>query len=477
MSGPAPLPRSTPAEAGIASRSVLDLLDDLDELGIELHSLMVLRGGAVAVEGWWEPYRPDHRHLLYSLSKSFTSAAIGMLVDDGRLDLDARLVDLLGPEVDVDASERVTAMTVRQALTMTTGHTVDPILPMFGWTIENPGEDWLTGFFELEPEAEPGSVFTYNQLATYCLSRIVTRLTGERVVDFLGPRLFEPLGIDGPRWLTDGRGHDWGFSGLHLRTEDIARFGALVAADGRWGDRRILSADWIGEATRSQVPNDRSHRAEGDLETNPDWMLGYGYQFWMTRHGFRGDGALGQFCVVWPEHDVVLVTTAATEDMQGLLDAFDRNLATTLDRPTPDDDERLAGRLATLALSSTVDQGGTNEPVTAANDGSGAARRLRSVTLRPSDDGWDLDLDLTTGSATIPVGRDRWLDGTWPSTPPVPVAATGGWDAAGRHQIQVAFLEGPHRLLLAIDPATGVLAPSWLHFPLHGADPGDFAVS
>lgn len=475
--GHRPLPRTSPAAAGLSSRAVLDLLDDLAEARTELHSLMVLRGGSVAVEGWWGPYRADRQHLLYSVSKSFTSMAIGLLVDDGVLDLDDRLVDLLPAWAPAEPSPRVAAMTLRHALTMTTGHTLDAIFPMLLWGMEHPGDDWLTGFFELEPGADPGSVFAYNQLATYCLSRIVTERTGQRVVELLQPRLFEPLGIEGARWLTDGRGHDWGFSGLHVTTEDLARFGQMVLQHGAFEGRQVVPAAWISEATRPQVANDGPHRADADQEANPDWLQGYGYQFWTSRRGFRADGALGQFVLVWPDDDVVIVTTAAVMDMQGLIDRIEARLVPALDHPTPDDDARLAERLASLSLQPVPDHGGTNEPVAAVNDGGGAARRLRSVALRTTDDGWTLDLELKRHAGSIPVGRGRWLDGTWPGEPSLPVATSGGWGPDGRFTVDVAFIETPHHLLLSIDPVDQTFGARWPEFPLHGSDPSDFAVT
>ncbi|MBX3315179.1 MAG: serine hydrolase [Actinobacteria bacterium] len=472
----AALPRIRPADAGLSSRAVLDLLDDVAASGIELHSLQVLRGGAVAVEGHWAPYRRELPHLLYSLSKSFTSTAIGFAVEEGRCSIDDRLVDLLAPWAPPEPSERVAAMTLRHALTMSTGHTIDPIFPVLGWTAEHPDGDWLTCFLDLEPGNDPGSIFTYDQLATYCLSRVITATTGERLLDYLRPRLLDPLGIDVAHWIGDRHGHDLGFSGLHVTPDAIARFGRLVADAGRWEGRQLVPAAWLAAATSPQVPNDRAHRAPGDLEANPDWMQGYGYQFWMCRRGYRADGALGQFCVVWPDEDVVIATTAATEDMQGLLDRFEAHLVPGLGTSTSGEDDRLAERLAGLTLTPAADVGGPAEVVAASNDGSGAARRLRSVTLRPDGDGWTLDLEMRAGSGALPVGRGRWCDGAWPADPPQPVATSGGWAGDGTFTADVAFLQSPHHLLLTIDPAAGTVSPRWPAFPLHGSDPADFAV-
>lgn len=476
------LARLAPAAAGLSSRSVLDLLDDVEDSGLELHSLMVLRSGSVVTEGWWTPYRPELPHLLYSLSKSFVSAAIGLLIADGVASLDERLVDVLARWVPEDAPDEVGRMTVRHALTMSTGHTIDPIFPMLGWAAEHHGQDWLEGFLGLRPGAEPGSLFTYDQLATYVLSRIVTERTGRRVVDFLEDRLLGPLGIEGAMWLTDRLGNDWGFSGLHVRTEDVARFGEMIRCGGRWNDRQVLPADWVAEATRLQVRNDTARRAPGDPEANPDWLSGYGYQFWMCRHGFRGDGAHGQFCVVWPDEEMVIATTAAVEDMQGLLDRFEAHLVPGLARATPEDDDRLAARMSALVLPTVVDDG-SDVPVrfSATNVGSGAARRLKGIEVERSPEGTRVLLDVAVGGGAmarggITAGHGRWVDGTWPSDPPMPVAACAG-RVDGRLRLDLTFVQTPHHLVIDADPTSGSFDARWSSFPLHGTDPGDFAVA
>ena len=123
----------------------------------------------------------------------------------------------------------------------------------------------------------------------------------------------------------------------------MARFGQLYLDDGVWQGVRLLPAGWVAEATALHTPNPG--------EPHPDWQQGYGYQFWQSRHGYRGDGAYGQFCLVLPEQDAVVVTTAATENMQGILDAVWAELLPAFDGPgSAADDHRLAARLAALAL-------------------------------------------------------------------------------------------------------------------------------
>jgi CubicO group peptidase (beta-lactamase class C family) len=476
------LPRRRPSQAGVDPAALLGLVDALDASPHELHSLMVLRHGDVVAEGWWAPYRPEVPHLLYSLSKSFTSAAVGFAIDEGLFGLDDPLVDHLGVPRPDPLDDRVAAMTVRHALTMTTGHAVDPLLSMFGWILEHPGADWLDGFLALPPDHDPGWPFTYNQFATYSLARIVEHRSGGRLLDYLRPRLLDPLGIDDARWISVG-GHDVGFSGLHVVTEAIAAFGQLHLDDGRWQGRQVLPAGWVAEATRVQVPNGLADRGAGDQNADPDWNAGYGYQFWMCRHGYRGDGAAGQFCIVWPDRDVVVVTTATAPAMQDLLELIEASLVDAFPDAVPGDDPAvlaaeaaLTDRLGSLALPPV--------PVADAADvafgpvervGGGAAPTVTGVRADRFDGGWNLVLDLPDGPAVIPAGEDRWLDGVWPgagSRPGQPTAASAAVHRDGSLRAEIVLLQTPHRILVTADPTGATL--DWNEFPLHGSDPADF---
>jgi len=182
---PAPLPRATPESQGLPSAAIEAFLDAVDTAGVELHSVMVLRHGNVLAEGWWAPYTPDGLHLLYSLSKSFTSTAIGLAVGEGLLSIDD-LVSSFFPEVDADTLDpKVAGMKVRHILSMASGHHEDTMerIRLFG------GEDPAAAFLSLVPEEEPGTWFTYNNGCTLMLSVIITRLTGGPIL--VNVRLFD----------------------------------------------------------------------------------------------------------------------------------------------------------------------------------------------------------------------------------------------------------------------------------------------
>jgi CubicO group peptidase (beta-lactamase class C family) len=311
-----PLPRALPEEVGIPSQAVTSFLDALAQAGQEVHSFMLLRHGRVAAEAWWKPYEGGLAHQLFSLSKSFTSAAVGFAVTEGRLSVDDPVLPFFPEAAPKRPSANLQALRVRHLLTMTTGHAKDTLE-----RIHRPGtRDWAKAILALPVEAEPGTLFVYNSGASYLLSAVVQKATGQRLLDWLSPRLFVPLGIEGAAWERCPRGVDTGGWGLSLRTEDIAKFGQLLLAKGRWDGRQVLAESWVEEATKAQVGNDRPNEPI-------DSTQGYGYQFWRCRHGcFRGSGAFGQLCVVMPEQDAVLAMTSGARDSQAILDAAWRTL-------------------------------------------------------------------------------------------------------------------------------------------------------
>ncbi|HEY4269825.1 MAG TPA: serine hydrolase [Galbitalea sp.] len=313
------LPRSTAAEAGI-SQAAIDAFENALEQLDSIHSYMVLKGGAVIGERWWAPAGPEVPHVMWSVSKSFTSTAVGILIDAGSLTLDTKIVDLFADVVPAEPGEWLSQLSVRHLLTMTTGHD-DESLP----TADREGDvDWVGHILDQPLVYEPGTHFQYNSGASYLLSAIVQRLTGATLLDFLQPRLFAPIGIEAPTWELSPQGISVGGWGLSLRTEDLAKFGQLYLQRGVWNGAQVIPEEWTYAATSWQVPN-------GDPTEPDDWTQGYGYQFWVCRHGaFRGDGKDGQLIVVLPEQDAVVSMTAKIFDMQEELDEIWRHLLPAL---------------------------------------------------------------------------------------------------------------------------------------------------
>ncbi len=474
---PAPLPRATPESQGLPSTAVEAFLDAVGSAGVELHSVMVLRHGNVLAEGWWAPYTPDGLHLLYSLSKSFTSTAIGLAVGEGLLSVDD-LVSSFFPEIDVDTLDPLVAgMKVRHILSMASGHHDDTIerIRVFG------GEDPAAAFLSLVPEEEPGTWFTYNNGCTLMLSVIITRLTGGRLLDYLRPRLFEPLGIGPAYWAGIGP-YDLGFSGLHLQTDAIARLGQLYLQDGVWDGEQLLPAGWVAQASSVQVDNPR--------EPNPDWRQGYGFQFWRCQHnGFRGDGAYGQFCVVLPDHDAVIAITAATGDMQAILDAaWAELLPRYSDEALPETTATsLTDRLQALQLS-TVDGAPTSSasgdgPWTVTDESENPTIRSVSVSDGSTSDGstgsgWTLSVSDGDADYQVPCGFGEWrsAETTVGDGAPFATAACGAWTDAHTFTAEIAMINTPHRLAAVYDVESGTLTTVWRTAPLGPAHPSHLAL-
>ncbi len=300
-----PLPRVTPESQGISSSKLLAFIKALDEELDEMHGLMLLRHGKVVAEGWWAPHGAQVPHMLFSLTKSFTSTAVGLAVEQGLLKVTDKVVSFFPEKAPKHISRNLAAMEVRHLLSMSTGHTVDPTGKVRGGA----KSDWVKKFLSLPVPSKPGAPFVYNSLASHMLSAIVEKVSGQKLIDYLTPRLFVPLGIQPAHWDVDPQGINTGGWGLMLRTEEIARFGQLYLQKGQWNGLQLIPESWVAEATRKQVEN--------GTDPKSDWAQGYGYQFWRCQHNnFRGDGAFGQYCIVMPDYNAVLAINSGLNDMQ-----------------------------------------------------------------------------------------------------------------------------------------------------------------
>lgn len=357
------LPRSTPEAQGVSSAGIVAFLDAAAQSKHEFHSVMMVRRGHVVAEGWWTPYRASAKHMLYSLSKSFTSTAAGFAVTEGKLNVDDFVTSFFPGELPAQKKlePHLAALRVKHLLTMSVGQAHDS-MPIIGKE-----DNWVKSFLALPIEHEPGTVFLYNSGATYMVSAIVQKVTGTKVIDYLRPRLFEPLDIHGMTWETCPRGINTGGWGLSVKTEDLAKFGQLYLQQGQWNGRQLLPASWIHEATtfKIQQPAGKGLSLE-DLKKTSDWHQGYCYQFWRCRHNaFRGDGAYGQFMIVMPDQETVVAITCQTSDMQNELNLVWDYLLPAIKEtalpPDPSAQADLSRRLASLALP--LAQGSLTSPV------------------------------------------------------------------------------------------------------------------
>jgi CubicO group peptidase (beta-lactamase class C family) len=458
-----PLAYSPPEAQGIPSTAIASFAAAAEERLKSLHSFMLLRHGRLVAEAAWHPYTLSRPHMMFSVSKSFTSTAVGLAAADGLLSVDDPVTSFF-PDVVARPSGNLTAMRVKHLLTMTTGHEQDTIE-----RLERGDGDWVRAFLELDVEHEPGHPFVYNSGASYMLSAIVQRVTGTTLLEYLQPRLFEPLGIEGATWETCPKGINTGGWGLSLRTPDLARFGQLYLDGGVWQGRRLVPAQWCSEATSVQTDNDTG-------TGNPDWRQGYGYQFWRCRNGaYRADGAFGQFCVIMPAQNAVLVTTSGVSDLQLVLDlVWEHLLPAMAGGPLPADDaaaQALRQRLASLALPA---QKGTSSALAAAVSGrsyvvgeqlpEGRRRTaflpiIRKFSIAERGGRWSVTMTGDENTTVSECGDGEWLpDALTLSGSSFETATSGGWTADDTFVMRALLLHTPfertYRFTFAGDEAT-----------------------
>ena len=436
----ADLPRSSPEAQGVSSPAVLSFIEAADKQIDSMHSFMLLRHGCVVAEGWWSPYSAASPHSLYSLSKSFASTAVGLAIAEGKLGLDDKVLKFFPEDAPPEPSDNLKAMRVRDLLCMSTGQQNEPP--------RTPDRPWTKTFLAEPVPFKPGTHFLYNTSATYMLSAIVQKVTGMTVLDYLRPRLFEPLGIEHPTWESSPQGVTLGGYGLSIRSEDIARFGQLYLQKGKWQGKQLVPAAWVEAATARQVSTGRDPKG--------DWGQGYGYQFWRCRHGaFRGDGAFGQYCVVLPKQDAVIVITSGVKDMQAVLDLVWGKLLPAM-RPSAlasdaAAEEKLRRTLKGLALR--LQEGAAEAAKVSGKKYVFPANPLKLEAITLVNDGKDGVVTLVMRQngveQRIACGRGAWCKGrmAWrmagDSSAPQPVAASGAWTQEGTFTARLCFYETP----------------------------------
>jgi hypothetical protein len=458
---------STPESEGVDSRGIIEFLKAAGNSKHEFHSLMFLRHGRVITQGWWSPYAPGLKHTLYSASKSFTSTAVGFAVSENKLKVTDKVIPFF-PEYKPDTvSRNLDDMEVRDLLSMTAGQDPDPT-----FIIPPADSNWVKAFLARPVVNDPGTKFLYNSLATYMLSAIVQKVTGEKVIDYLTPRLFTPLGITGMDWETDPRGINTGGWGLRLKTEDMAKFGQLLLQKGKWNGKQVLPEAWINEATTFKI--DQNPGVADSIRQKNDWMQGYCYQFWRCRHnGFRGDGAFGQYIIVLPEKDAVIAITSETQDMQGVLNmVWDYLLPSIKEEKLPEnltangELDKMISELA-VALPPVTPASKLTESVSGKNfilD----KNEWNIESLSFVFDKNDCELTLVEGGKDdkLKFGKTGWVIGStsrpgpnllnrakahMAGIPPVSTAGVYRWKDPSTLELTLRYIESPHteRILIA----------------------------
>ena len=439
------LPRSTPERQGISSADIFDFVDTADKQIDTMNSFMFVRHGYVVAEGWWAPYDAATPHILYSLSKSFTSTAVGLAISEGKMSLDDAVLKYFPEDAPAEPSENLKAMRVRDLLRMATGNVAEASLA--------PNNVWTRAFLGQPVPFKPGTHFLYNSPATYMLSAIVQKVTGMTVLDYLKPRLFEPLGIDSPSWVMSPQGISAGAYGLSLRTEDIARFGQLFLQKGRWRGKQLVPSQWIEEATVRQTANGSA--------PNSDWDQGYGYQFWRSRHNtYRGDGAFGQYCMIMPEYDAVVAITSGVRDMQAVMNlVWNKLLPAMKPNRLPDnaaDRRKLEAKLASLVVK--AQPGESNSSLATKISGKWFEfpendRGIRAISFDFNSPNPVLTVRTGSGELRNTLGVGSWSKSQnafangmekFLSVPTSPLlASSGAWTASDVFQVKILLYQTP----------------------------------
>lgn len=303
------LEHCTPEEVGVDSKVITAFLNEINEKGLGLQSFTVVRHDKVCAQGFFKPYAADIPHVLYSMSKSVTSTAVGFAVSEGLINLNDRVVEYF-PEYVMSKRPFNRMLTIRMLLTM---HS-DKLITV----LEEKGQtDWIQNFLGATFLLPPNTKFNYISENTFMLSAIVSKVTGMSVLDYLYPRIFEPLGIEKPFWETDGAGNNAGGWGLYMKSEDLAKFFLPYIHGGKWKDgTQIIPEVWVKEATKKQVNSVR----DGFIDN----MEGYGYQFWRNpiANSYRADGLFGQRCFMFPDYDALVVLNCGEAEDYKIMKVF-----------------------------------------------------------------------------------------------------------------------------------------------------------
>ncbi|MCQ2388362.1 MAG: beta-lactamase family protein, partial [Kiritimatiellae bacterium] len=459
----AQLAYSTPEAEGISSRAILDWVDAAEKEIAWMHSFVLVRHGKIVASGWWNPYKREYPHRLFSHSKSFTSTAVGFAADEKKLDLDERVAAIFPDKLPANPSENALRLRVRDLLTMNVGSEGTDNFR------RDPSGDWEKAFFAGDFKHEPGTRFKYDSSATYMLASIVERKTGRKMMEYLHEKFFDPVGITSVYTTYSPSGVPCGGWGMAMTTEELARFGQFYLQRGAWEGKQLLSRDWATLATTKQTASGWG----GPDQPDSDWYQGYCFQFWRCRHNaFRADGAGGQFTIVMPDQDAVFCGTALFGDFQGAFNTIWKHVLPAFkDAPLAEDPEalkRLRDKCASLELP--LVKGSKTGVVADAKTWKlkPNARGITALSFAPDAEGWTLAFACADGERQLAVGAGKWRAGELQMSRQtcdplgaygllgrVATAANGAWTAPGVFEAELYFTREAARGSVKIDVAGG----------------------
>ena len=325
--------RGTPESCGVSSRDLLAFIDGMENMPEEkeTHGFMLIRHGKLLTEGWFSPYTEEMPHILYSDTKTFTQVAIGFMVQEGIINIEDKIADYFPDKLTDKVSEHNRNLTIKHLLMMATGHLGNAIHQKGDFTEVE--EDKVKEFFHADHRVEAGKEFQYENIASYVLSNLISRLTGKNIADYLKPRFLEPLGITVDYYSTDDYGVCMGYSGFRVTLEALAKVGQFFLDGGVWEGKQLLPAEWCEQAIKKHTD------CKGAC--GPDWEQGYCWHMWRGRFGTaRLCGAYGQMCVISPDLDLIFATNSGANynRLQYILDNFYENVLLKIkDEPLEED--------------------------------------------------------------------------------------------------------------------------------------------
>lgn len=327
------LKRGYPQEVGIEPKNIINFIKELDEKRINMHSFLLLKDDTIVSEAYYAPYNRDTLHRMFSITKSFTSIAIGLLESEGKINLDDRIVTYFQDKIeDLKINSYMQDLTIRDMLTMSTVHTSTTYKKVSH-------NDYVKSFFEIEPSHYPGTAFFYDTSSSHTLAGLVKKITGKNILDYLKEKCLDDIGFSRESYvLSDPLGISLGGSGLMAKPIDILRFAYLIMNMGQLNGISYLPQNYIKEATTIK----KNTYAHGNIDAE---KYGYGYQFFMTKYeGFCLYGMGGQLALCFPKENMILVTTADTQDgnekTQAIFDAFYKNIYEKLSKKISTNDAK-----------------------------------------------------------------------------------------------------------------------------------------
>lgn len=341
------LPKATPESQGIRSGDILKFIERLsqNEPYQDPHAFLLVRHGKLLAEGYFAPFGPDEHHSLFSVSKSVISTAIGFCVQEGRLSLDDLIRDYFPEYLPENPAPEFEQLRLRHVLSMTVGQDgVGVHMTLRGVSSGIPEAFFRTPFLDA-----PGTTFRYSSAATHMLGKLVERVTGQNAIEYLTPRLFDPLGIEPPFSRKSPEGSLLGFTGMRMTAREMVKYGQFYLNRGSWNGKQLLNPEWIAEASKKQI--------DCKSVTGSEWSQGYCWQFWRGTHNtFRFCGAHGQMCIMSPDRDLICFVNSGYDNsvLQYVIDSFYSTIWDGMqDEPyaeAPAENAKLQNVLANLSL-------------------------------------------------------------------------------------------------------------------------------